>query len=231
MFSFALGILASTLIGSDSSDCEKHLRDLALVKKYYIHQIVDEERLTGNFHVGRYLLASLGRDPEMAVEILQVVREKKRLSDVLRGLGSTIRWRHILESQTLPDDLIFDVLKEGIVFNMGRVDRSSSEELIYFHEVEIEKDRTSFFGTDMDPKGIALYMRGTAMFQALEFAKMGRSYFKAKRDKDKEQYFVDWLRWLERRDAYMALELELFDEDEVDQTLKSFLELESRKQK
>jgi hypothetical protein len=231
MFAFTLTILASTLIGSDSSDCEKQLRELELLKSYYINQIVDEERQTGNFDVGQYLLASLGRDPKVAVEVLQVVRQKKRLSDVLRGLGSTIRWRYLLESQTLPDDLIFDVLKEGIVFNMSRVDRSSEAELVYFHEVEIERDRVSFFGTDLDPKGIALYMRGTSMFHAIQFAKMGRSYFKAKKNKVKEQYFIKWLKWLERRDAYMVLELELFDEDEIDQTLKSFLESESRRQK
>jgi hypothetical protein len=231
MFVITLTILASTLIGNGSSACEKRLRDLELLKSYYADQVVDEERLSGNFDVGQYLLAALGRDPKEAVAVLQVVREKKRLSDVLRGLGSTIRWRYLLESQVLPDDLIFDVLKEGIVFNMSRVDRSSEAELLYFHEVEIEKDRASFFGMDLAPKGIALYMRGTSMFHAIQFAKMGRSYFKAKKNKVKEQYFIKWLKWLERRDAYMALELELFDEDEIDQTLKSFLESESRRQR
>ncbi len=231
MLGFVFTVLASSLVGSDQGECSKRLFELGLLKKYYAEQLIDHERLSGNFDVGQYLLAYLGRHPKEAVDVLEVVRQKKRLSDVLRGLGATIRWRYLLESQAFSDELVFDVLKEGIVFNMTRVDRSSQEELLYFHEVEIERDRHSFFGADLDPKGMALYMRGTAMFHALEFAKMGRSYFKVRKDKKREKYFLHWLKWLERRDAYLNLELEIFDLDEVDQTLKSFLESENRRQR
>jgi len=227
----SLTLFYSLLLGADDSVCRNHLKELALLKEYYLFQEVDHERVSGNFWVGQHLLSILETHPQEASDVLEVLRSKGRLFDVMRGLGATLSWKRILKTGVVSSDLVFESLKNGIVLNLIRLDRSSEQELNYFYEVEIAPGRFCFFSFEDKPGEVALYMRGTAMFQAIEFAKLGKSFFKMKRDKKKSKYFSDWLSWLDRRNAYVQLELELVDTDKSDQTFMSFHELESRTRK
>lgn len=226
-----------TLSASDQSDCEDRMRNIAALKSYYSDQAVNDDRGSGNYEVGQFLRAYLLKYPQETLEVLRTVKEKKRLWDVLRGLGATLIWKEIVESRSLPDDLIYEVLKEGIVFNIYRIDRTSVEDLNFFYETEIDSNKVGLFmglapmNVEKEAQDIALYMRGTAMFQAIKFAEMGKSHFKLKRDRVRERYFQSWLAWLKRRDAYIQLELELHDMDLIDTTLQSFLESESHTQR